>query len=270
MTYNFLAPAKLNLFLYINSQRTDGYHNLQTVFDFINLYDNLCFSVNSIGKISCISNNKTINIEDNLVTRAAKLLRKYVKKPQLGVQIDLTKNIPIGAGLGGGSSDAATTLLALNKLWKLSLSKEILMSIGLKLGADVPIFIYGKPAWAEGIGEKLTPFKIPKRYYLLIYPNVHVATAKIFSDINLTRNSPIIQKNTLENIDLFNDCKKIVCKHYLEINQALLWLNNYTTAYLTGTGSAIFGVFNKLADAEYILKKVPKNYLAWVVSNEIT
>ena len=203
------APAKLNLFLHITSQRDDGYHELQTIFQFIDWCDYLTFDVNTSGKIAFHCSEPLFNNDDNLVVKAAKLLQAKSNK-KVGVTINLQKNLPSGAGLGGGSSDAATTLVALNQLWSLALSNDDLQKLGLSLGADVPIFIYGKACWAEGIGERFSDFSVPEATYYLINPKESIATPALFASKGLKRDCERIEKNKLAYSALSNVFERVV------------------------------------------------------------
>ncbi len=263
--HSYLAPAKLNLFLHITARRADGYHCLQSIFHFLDYCDVLNFSMRSDGQVHCYSTMENLPPEQDLTWRAAKLLQQHTHTP-LGVDIQVQKKIPVGGGLGGGSSDAATTLLALNQLWKLQLSNTELAQLGLKLGADVPIFLFGHTAWAEGVGEKLTAVDIPETFYLIIHPGCHVSTAEIFSAEDLTRNKqPIIMSSFLEGQSV-NVCEPVVCKRYPQVKQALDWLTQYSPARMTGTGSCVFAPFATDMQAQTILAKLPKAWSGFVAS----
>ena len=257
------APAKLNLMLHIVGQRDDGYHLLQTVFQFVELCDWLTFlpvSSNSVVLEDAISG---VDHSDNLIVKAAMLLKKetgYVG----GVQIRLEKNLPMGGGLGGGSSDAATTLVVLNKLWNLQLSQEKLMVLGLELGADVPVFVFGHAAWAEGVGEKLSRIVVQEQWVLIIKPDCHVNTRDIFLSKELTRDSKKITIDEFNARQARNDCLDVVCKHYEAIEKALCDLSVFSEARLTGTGACVFALFDskELAiEAELTLKDKWQTYL---------
>ena len=236
------APAKLNLFLHITGQRENGYHDLQTIFQFIDRCDTLSFTTREDSRIVLHSKILGVSAEENLCVRAAKLMQHYDSKRR-GVDIHLEKNIPIGGGLGGGSSDAATTLLGLNKLWQLNLLSADLLQIGMNLGADVPVFIKGKTCWAEGIGEIMTPLDLPEPWYVIVVPPVLVPTAEIFFDNQLTRDTPKrkMSASLLENGH--NDCEAVVVRRYPEVGQALEWLKQYGKAKLTGSGACVFAAF---------------------------
>lgn len=265
------APAKLNLFLHIIGQRPDGYHNLQTVFQLIDLHDELSFAPRNDTEITLSVTSKSIpgiqsiQNNDNLVVRAARLLQT-TSKVSVGFNIHLEKRIPIGGGLAGGSSNAATTLLALNQLWQLNLTPPELSELALQLGADVPVFIQGKTAWAEGIGEKLVPLNLDEKWFVIIQPPCGVSTKEIFSDPQLTRDTPPIKiPQFLENkVITRNDCEPTVCRHYPIIATALNWLNQFSPARLTGTGSCIFTVCQNEELARTILQRIPKPYTGFI------
>jgi 4-diphosphocytidyl-2-C-methyl-D-erythritol kinase len=257
------APAKLNLMLHITGQREDGYHELQTVFQFLDIGDELVFELREDGEIHRISGNQSIAEEDDLVVRAARALQAETGCEQ-GVNINLTKILPLGAGLGGGSSDAATTLHALNQLWQLGLSTEKLVGIGLKLGADVPVFVHGFAAFAEGIGEQLTPVEIEQPWYLVITPHVHVSTAEIFQDLELTRDCPTIKIRDLPASGWDNVCLPVVAKHYPQVAEALKQLGQYGEARMSGTGASVFAAFDSRAEAQEVRAKLPEAWASFV------
>jgi len=261
--HSYLAPAKINLFLHITARRADGYHCLQTIFQFLDYCDVLNFSMRSDGQVHCHSTMENLPSEQDLTWRAAKLLQQHTHIP-LGIDIQVQKKIPIGGGLGGGSSDAATTLLALNQLWDLHLPDTELAELGLKLGADVPIFLFGHTAWAEGVGEKLIAIDVPETFYLVIHPGCHVSTAEIFSAKDLTRNKqPIIMSSFLEGQSI-NVCEPVVCRRYPAVKKALEWLAQYSSARMTGTGSCIFAPFETEIQAQAVLAKLPKAWSGFV------
>jgi 4-diphosphocytidyl-2-C-methyl-D-erythritol kinase len=262
----WLAPAKLNLFLHITGRRPDGYHELQTIFQFLDYCDELDFSVREDGHIHCQTNTDLAN-EDNLIVKAATLLQQHTQT-RLGANIELRKKIPIGGGLGGGSSNAATTLLALNELWALDLSPENLQQLGIQLGADVPIFIYGQSAWAEGIGEKLQPVTLSEDWFLVIHPNCHVSTSEIFSDKLLTRNKPFITMPDFLAGYGSNVCESVVCRLYPEIKKALDWLNQFSSAKMTGTGACIFTQCKTQEQAQQILEQLPDKWQGFVTQGK--
>ncbi len=254
------APAKLNLFLHITGRRADGYHELQTLFQLLDWGDRLHFTVNGSGRVTLDSDAPGIPLEDNLVYRAARLLHR----DGLGVHIELDKRLPAGGGLGGGSSDAATTLLALNRLWDLGLAVETLQHLGSRLGADVPVFVAGHSAWAEGIGEHLTPVDLPARWYLVISPDCHISTREIFSHPELTRNTAPIKIAAFFEGNARNDCQALVRKLYPPVDKALTWLEKFGDARLTGTGASIFAGFDSERAARAVLQQVAGQWPAVV------
>ena len=255
------APAKLNLFLHITGRRADGYHELQTLFQLLDFGDTLHFEATGDGELVLDGPDLGIAAEDNLILRAARLLRA---DPDAGARIRLDKRIPAGGGLGGGSSDAASTLLALNHLWQLGHSNAALQTMGRELGADVPVFVAGHSAWAEGIGERLTPVELPERWYLVISPDCHVATSEIFSRAELTRNSPPITIAAFFAGDSRNDCQPVVRSLYPEVDNALIWLEKVGDARLTGTGACVFASFHSRAEAEAVRQQMPAGWTAFV------
>lgn len=257
------APAKLNLMLRIIGQREDGYHLLQTIFQFVDWCDWLTFFQNDSNEIILENEISGVENEDNLIVRAAKLLKSETGY-QGGITIQLEKNLPMGGGLGGGSSDAATTLVVLNSLWNLQLSHEKLMELGLSLGADVPVFIFGKAAWAEGIGEKLTEINLKEQWVLILNPGCSVNTKKIFSDKNLTRNSKSITISELEEEHFKNDCLDVVCEQYEAIDLAIKVFRSISDARLTGTGCCLFSLFHCKSLAIEAQLKIKKNYQLYV------
>jgi 4-diphosphocytidyl-2-C-methyl-D-erythritol kinase len=246
------APAKLNLFLHITGQRTDGYHNLQTVFQLLDFGDTLSLRHRSDGGIHLSCDLSDLADDNNLVVRAAKALQQRYQCPS-GADIELIKRIPAGAGLGGGSSDAATTLLGLNQLWQLELSRTELAKIGRALGADVPVFVHGHSAWAEGIGDILTPIDLPHRYFVVLTPACHISTGRIFSHEQLTRDSPAIKIRAFLAGQSHNDCEPLVRKLYPQVGAVLDWLSAHAPARLTGTGASVFAAFECKEDAAHVL-----------------
>ena len=242
------APAKLNLMLRIVGQRADGYHLLQTVFQFIDLYDWIVFHPVDDDRVSLANTIPGVPELDDLTVRAANLL-KIEAGCRSGVRIEVEKNLPMGGGLGGGSSDAATTLLVLNKLWGLQLSFEKLMTLGLSLGADVPVFISGYSAWAEGVGEKLEKISPDEQWVVVIKPECHVNTKEIFSAKNLTRNSKSIKIADFIAGQHQNDCVEVVCQRYPSVRDALVALSEFSEARLTGTGACVFAQFDSKQEA---------------------
>lgn len=257
------APAKLNLILHITGRREDGYHLLQTVFQFIDFSDSLDFALRNDGVISRRSNWHGVAETDDLIVRAAKALQ-LESSCQQGVDIHLEKKLPAGGGLGGGSSDAATTLVALNQLWDLGLSVDQLVDIGLKLGADVPVFIHGKAAWAEGIGEKLTPIDPRESWYLVIKPDCCISTVEVFNSSDLTRNTPPIRIRDFLRDGGHNDCESVVKNMYPEVAEALDWLGQLSDARMTGTGSCVFAGFDNQQQAESAYEKLPQGWEGFV------
>jgi len=257
------SPAKLNLFLYITGQRADGYHELQTLFQFLDYGDELAITANDSGKIVITPQIEGVKNEDNLIFKAAIALQEKTGC-RLGADIKLTKILPMGGGIGGGSSNAATVLVALNHLWQTKLSDDELATIGLKLGADVPVFIRGFAAFAEGVGEKLTAVEAEQRWYLVVRPNVSIATKDIFCHPDLTRNTLKRDLSTLLNTTYENDCEKIVRLLYPEVDKQLSWLLQYAPSRLTGTGSCVFAEFSSENEAKNVLAQLPDNVSAFV------
>lgn len=257
------APAKLNLFLHIIGQREDGYHLLQTVFQFLDYSDNLWFELRCDGQINRSNNLADIDPEQDLTVRAARLLQSEAGIQQ-GVNIHIEKNLPIGGGLGGGSSDAATTLVALNQLWQSGLPTDQLAKLGLQLGADVPVFVQGFAAWAEGVGEQLTPIELDQPWFLVLTPPVTVSTAEVFSDSELTRNThPIKIPDFLAGTG-GNNCESVVCQRYPEVAEALKWSRQFGNARLTGTGACVFIAFPTETEARTVLDQMPATWKGFV------
>ncbi len=264
MTSNvWLAPAKLNLFLHVIGQRADGYHVLQTVFQFLGRSDRIRFTVRRDRVVRRTSDVNGVEPKDDLVVRAARSLQSATGT-SLGADIDLEKCLPVGAGLGGGSSDAATTLVALNQLWALDLSRQTLAEIGLSLGADVPVFIYGRSAWAEGVGEELTPLTLDEPWFLVIQPPCTVSTAEVFNAPDLTRNTPPIKIRAFLAGGGRNDCEAVVRARYPEVAEVLDWLANRVEARMTGTGGCVFAKFDSERMARDILTEVPNRWKGFV------
>ncbi|MGB5446644.1 MAG: 4-(cytidine 5'-diphospho)-2-C-methyl-D-erythritol kinase [Psychromonas sp.] len=255
-TIRWPAPAKLNLFLYITGQRADGYHELQTLFQFIDRCDYLTVTPNLSGKITLSPSIEGVALEDNLIYKAAMALKAYSAEND-GAHITLEKKLPMGGGLGGGSSDAATTLVALNYHWNINLTKKTLSEIGVKLGADVPIFIAGKAAIAEGIGEQLTPVNIAEKSYLVAVPDCHISTPAVFQADALIRNTPKRDHTQLLNQIWLNDCQHYVKKNYPEVAKVIDWLIEYAPTQLTGTGACVFSTFNSIHEAQIVLDNTP-------------
>jgi 4-diphosphocytidyl-2-C-methyl-D-erythritol kinase len=262
-TITCLAPAKLNLFLHVVGRREDGYHLLQTLFRFIDLNDTLHFTLRKDGDVRRLNALEGVPAEQDLCVRAARLLQQETGCA-LGVDIVLEKRIPMGGGLGGGSSDAATTLLALNRLWNLGLSRERLMQLGLTLGADVPVFVFGQNAFAEGVGERLQPYELADAWYVVLSPSVHVPTARIFTQPELTRNTISITIRALpigrdfRAGRLGNDLQPVACALYPEIAQYLAWLGQFAPAMMTGSGACVFAEFATEDEAKTVLRQLPQ------------
>jgi len=258
------SPAKLNLFLYITGQRDNGYHELQTLFQFVDFGDELTVTANEeTSAITITPDIPGVALEDNLIWKAATALQQYTST-FFGADIELKKVLPMGGGIGGGSSNAATVLVALNHLWQLNLSDDQLAEIGLKLGADVPVFVRGYAAFAEGVGEQLQPANPDEKWYLVVKPQVSIATVDIFTHSELTRNTPKRALSTLLEQEYVNDCEKIVRMLYPEVDKQLSWLLQYAPSRLTGTGSCVFAEFNSEKDAELVREQLPDTVSAFV------
>ena len=258
------APAKLNLFLHVTGRRPDGYHDLQTLFQLIDLTDTIGVTVRSDGQIERVAGPAGVSPESDLVVRAARALQ-VASGTALGASLRVVKRIPIGGGLGGGSSDAATTLLVLNRLWGCGLPVHELAKLGRVLGADVPVFLHGSSAWAEGRGDILTPVELPPRWYVIIRPQVAISTAEVFQAPELTRNSPLITIRGFLESGGRNDCEPVVRARYREVGEALGWLAQSAPARLTGTGSCIFAQFMSEAAAGAVAARVPDRWTSFVV-----
>ena len=264
-TLRLPAPAMLNLMLHITGRRADGYHSLQTVFQFIDLCDWLEFELAADGRIQRLESTTPVAAADDIVLAAANLLQARFGVSQ-GVSIRLDKRIPIGGGLGGGSSDAASCLLALNRLWELDLSLSQLARIGLELGADVPVFVHGRAAWAAGVGEELEAIDIDEPNYLVIDPQIQVSTAQIFADQELTRNcDPITIRAFLRGVGR-NVCEPVVRKHHPQVGDALDWLNQFGQAHMSGTGGCVFAEIDSLAQAEIVKSQLPEPWVGYVAT----
>ncbi len=267
---DYPAPAKLNLFLHVVGQRPDGYHLLQTVFRLLDFGDVLRFRVRPDGVINRVNPLHNVPVEVDLTVRAAYSLQRAANI-SMGVDIELVKHLPVGGGVGGGSSDAATTLLALNHLWKAGLSRSRLMEIGLTLGADVPVFIYGRSSFAEGIGERLQPIDLPVAWYVVLTPSISVSTKEIFTDFELTRNTKPITftgfsaGREMSNIG-HNDLQLVVVKHYPEIGRYLAWLRQFGDARMTGSGASVFCAFDSKSLANEVLNKLPPDMKGFVAA----
>jgi 4-diphosphocytidyl-2-C-methyl-D-erythritol kinase len=257
------APAKLNLFLHVTGRRADGYHLLQTVFQFVDWCDFLEFTPTGDGRVLRIAGNDAVAPADDLTARAATLLKRHTACGN-GVRIRVTKRIPLGGGLGGGSSDAATTLVALNHLWKLGLDRRSLLALALQIGADVPVFVHGHAAWAEGIGEVLEDIEPPQPWYLVVCPGCSVSTARVFSDPKLTRNTPEITIHDFLAGRAGNDCEAVVRRLYPQVASALEWLTRYAPGRLTGTGACVFAAFAQRDEADGVLRRLPREWTGFV------
>jgi len=253
------APAKLNLMLRITGRRDDGYHDLQTVFQLIAVCDWLNFVVTDDKSISLVDGLVGVENKTNLVIKAAKLLQEKTEV-KLGVDINLKKVLPMGAGLGGGSSDAATTLMVLNFLWGTGLSIDELAELGLSLGSDVPVFIKGSSAWAEGVGDKITPISLPERWYLVVNPEVHSSTKEIFTHNRLTRDSSAITIRDFLEGQTQNDCLSVVREINKEFDRIYQQFSGFEKVFLTGTGSSMFAVFDNRQAVVDLQTKLPKSW----------
>jgi 4-diphosphocytidyl-2-C-methyl-D-erythritol kinase len=259
------APAKLNLFLHITGRRADGYHDLQTLFQLLDWGDDIAIEVTEEPRIERLEGPATIPPDKDLVVRAA-LALQAASGVQRGARIRVRKRIPPGGGLGGGSSDAATVLRVLNRLWGTGWSVQALAELGLSLGADVPVFVHGSSAWAQGRGEQLTPIEVPEAWYLIVYPGVAVSTADIFQAPELTRNSPLITIRAFSAAGTRNDCEAVVRQRYPAIDAALNWVAARAAgvARLSGTGSCVYMAFGRAVDAERVAARVPEEWKSFV------
>ena len=256
------SPAKLNLFLHITGRRENGYHELQSIFQLIDLYDWLEFKQTASDQI-CIDGLQSVDLEQNLIYRAALMLLPFAQTPS-GVQIKIEKNIPMGAGLGGGSSNAASTLIVLNQLWHCGLNTEQLAELGVKLGADVPIFIHGRNAWAEGIGEHLTFIDLDQKQYIVLKPDCFISTQLLFSQKTLTRDTKPTKfcAYQLTPSNFGNNFEPVARSLYPKVDEAMQYLDQFGTAKLTGTGACVFVEINEKMNVHDILKNAPcKSYL---------
>ena len=257
------APAKLNLFLHILGRRPDGYHELQTVFQFLDFGDQLGFRRRDDGEIRLHSALQGVPHDSNLIVRAARLLQE-AGGTALGADIWLDKRLPMGGGIGGGSSDAATTLIGLNHLWQTQLNEDRLAALGLRLGADVPVFVRGRAAFAEGVGEQLQAVELSEPWFLVAVPQVFVSTAEVFSAPELTRNTPPIKVRSLLEGGGHNECQPVVEARYPEVRHALILLNKFVPARLTGTGACVFGSFPNRDDADKVARQLPATLPSFV------
>jgi 4-diphosphocytidyl-2-C-methyl-D-erythritol kinase len=258
-----LSPAKLNLFLHITGRRADGYHELQTVFQLLDHGDLMELSSTEGRAITLDCPGLALPAEENLAWRAAKLLQEHTGT-DCGAHIRIDKRLPAGGGLGGGSSNAATTLLALNRLWSLNLELDELAKLGLQLGADVPVFVLGHSAWAEGIGDKLQALELPTHYYMVVAPACQVPTAEVFSHRQLTRNTSPIKMAAFFELGGRNDCESVVRQLYPEVDKALNWLEKFSQAQLTGTGACVFARFNSRKQVQIVFEQLPGNWRGFV------
>lgn len=257
------CPAKINLFLHITGRRSDGYHELQTLFQLLDYGDTLHLKARDDNKLRLLTPIAGVDHDDNLIIRAARRLQQ-VSGCRAGADIELEKRLPMGGGIGGGSSDAASTLLGLNALWNLQLSLDELATLGLELGADIPVFIHGRSAWAEGIGEKLQPVNTPESWFLVLKPNCEVATAEIFCHEQLTRNDSAIKIAAFLEGATGNSCQNLVRKLYPDVDKALIWLDQFAPARLTGTGSCVFASFDSKSAAQAVLAQCPESMTGFV------
>ena len=261
---DYPAPAKLNLFLHIVGRLPDGYHLLQSVFTPIDLCDVIRIEPTDDGRIERVNDVPGVAAEDDLAVRAARLL-KEATGTKLGARIEVEKRIPMGGGLGGGSSDAATVLLVLNRLWKAGFDEEALGEIGLGLGADVPFFVQGSPAWVEGIGDRLRPFDLPPLWYLVVAPSVSVPTASIYGAAELTRNTEALKMEDFSahppeiftEARFHNDMEPVVVARYPEVREALAWLRSRANARMTGSGGCVFAAFPSRDAAQAVFTEMP-------------
>ncbi|MGK0298257.1 MAG: 4-diphosphocytidyl-2-C-methyl-D-erythritol kinase [Gammaproteobacteria bacterium] len=257
------APSKINLFLHIIGRRSNGLHELQTVFQLLEFGDEIQFELNDKEEINLTGNYNGVMQADDLIFKAAALLRETTGI-NTGINISVNKRIPMGGGLGGGSSDAATTLVALNQLWRTGLSTLELADMGVNLGADVPVFIHGQSAWGEGIGEILEPLTLPEDWFLIIHPGCHVNTGSIFSNHDLTRNTSPITIRDFEEGNSHNDCESVVFREFPEVAEAAQWLGQWTEAKLTGTGACVFGRFKSRQLANQVFAQIPSKWQGFV------
>lgn len=263
MVSRWPSPAKLNLFLYITGRRADGYHNLQTLFQFLDYGDTITVELRHDGIIELVTPIEGVPDKENLIVRAALLLMAQAKQlgtlpKDAGASLGVEKRLPMGGGLGGGSSNAATVLVALNHLWNTGLSEDQLAQLGITLGADVPVFVRGRAAFAEGVGEILTPVNPEEKWYLVAHPGVSIPTPVIFKDPELPRNTPIRSITTLLSCEFGNDCEVIARKRFRKVDELLSWLLEYAPSRLTGTGACVFAEFNTESAARQVLEQAPE------------
>jgi 4-diphosphocytidyl-2-C-methyl-D-erythritol kinase len=257
------APAKLNLMLRIVGRRSDGYHLLQTVFQFLDRGDWLWFDLRDDGMIERRGEVAGVPPDADLIVRAARLLQQ-VTGTRLGATLRIVKQLPLGGGLGGGSSDAATALVALNRYWQTGLTLAELAELGVQLGADVPVFVHGHAAWAEGVGEQLTPITLDESWFAVLVPACSIATGAIFNDPELTRNSPLITIADFVKGVVGNDCATVVYRRYPDVAAAADWLRQHGTARLTGTGACVFAAFPDAAAANRVLNQLPSGWAGFI------
>ena len=265
--YDFPSPAKLNLFLHVVGRRANGYHELETVFQFLALADNLSIKPTLNSNITLLTPIDGVNNNDNLIVKAAKLL-KIKSQTSYGAEIKIDKILPMGGGLGGGSSNAATVLLALNLLWQTNFTYAQLAELGLQLGADVPIFIHGFAAFAQGVGEKLTAVHPDESIYLVSKPNCSISTQQVFTAKALPRDTQRLDIKAIDDknylLGYHNDCQTLVINHYPEVAKLLAWLIEYAPSRMTGTGACIFSRFDSEAEAKRVQKLLPNSITSFV------
>ncbi len=269
MITSWPAPAKLNLFLYITGRRADSYHNLQTLFQFLDYGDTLHITLDNSGRITLTTPVEGVAHDDNLLVRAAQLLRQAALAQQslpsdAGAEIAIEKKLPMGGGLGGGSSNAATVLVALNHLWRTGFSADALAEIGIQLGADVPVFVRGFAAFAQGVGEQLQPADPAEKWYLVAHPGVSIPTPLVFNDLQLTRDTPVRSLAALLAAPFSNDCEAVVRKRFREVDELVSWLLEYAPSRLTGTGACVFAEFDTESAARQVLELAPKSVCGFV------
>lgn len=257
------SPAKINLFLHITGRYPNGYHALQTVFQLLDFGDEIGLAINKTGEINLHDPIAGVAHENNLIVRAARQLQQ-VSNCKLGADIYLRKQLPMGGGVGGGSSNAATTLLVLNKLWQAQADINTLLTLGQQLGADVPVFINGKTTFAEGTGNVFTPLSVPNMWYLVVHPGEHVSTPAIFTADSLPRNTAPITPNQYTFEKTHNDCQQIVCDRHPEVAKLLHWLLNYAPSRMTGTGACVFAVFSTQNEANRVYDLLPQGWTGFV------
>lgn len=262
---SFPAPAKLNLFLHVVGRRADGYHLLQSVFRLIDRHDTLYLRISENGLVRRTREVDGVPEAQDLCVRAARLLQRHTGC-RFGVDIRLEKRLPMGGGLGGGSSDAATVLLALNRLWGLDLPRRELLQLGLQLGADVPVFVFGRNAWAEGIGEQLQPMILPPAWYVVLTPAVHVATAQVFASRELTRDTNPAKMAAFFKGYGHNDLEPVVCRQYPAVASALEWLKQFGDARMSGSGASVFLECGSEAEAQRVFSLKPEGVAGFVAA----